>query len=218
MSEKILEKATDLKGIMESCNPKHLRESEIDDFYVETESARGAYCYCSSELKTYLFQDSIVKILFVGNRGSGKTTLINKLITEMRKDFLIVKFSASDYIREINFNLSDCQINIYKRIFEVAQENEIPIDDIQESDIQNWVTEMNQTIILKDSNETKFSAGFKLHNIIGFGHSKKQLQETKTEIKKPVYKDFRAFREHLEVLIQHIEKFLPNSKKILLII
>lgn len=88
-----LKKASTIEELFFLFDPRHdLREEdELQQFYVDRKSG------IRNDIRLYLKNDSLhkmpVHMLFTGHKGSGKSTEVNKLCSELDGEFFIVKVS-----------------------------------------------------------------------------------------------------------------------------
>ena len=65
------------------------------------------------------------KMLVIGHRGCGKSTILNKVAEELQNDFYIVSFYASDILNMNDVETIDILISIYLQILTSMENNEI---------------------------------------------------------------------------------------------
>jgi predicted AAA+ superfamily ATPase len=74
------------------------------------------------------------KYLFLGFRGSGKSTELNLLEAELDKErFIVVNYSIKDDVNESDFDFRDFFVSMALRIYDTAKANKIDLHkDIKE--------------------------------------------------------------------------------------
>ena len=65
------------------------------------------------------------KMLVIGHRGCGKSTILNKVVEELNDDFYIVSFSAGDTLNMNDVETIDILISIYLKLLEKMDEDGI---------------------------------------------------------------------------------------------
>ncbi len=98
-------------------DPKPLEIKQLEEFYIEYFSQSAV-----KELKTTIdITEKYRKLLVVGHRGCGKSTVLNKIcqdIQEKKNQYTIVAFSASDVVNISEIEAIDILFAIYFRVFE----------------------------------------------------------------------------------------------------
>jgi len=75
-------------------DPKPLEGNSLDQFYIEAFSERQV-----QELATTVqLSERYRKLLVIGHRGCGKSTILNKIKKNLGRDHEIVAFSATDVL------------------------------------------------------------------------------------------------------------------------
>ena len=93
-----------------------LRRFYIDDF---TKDA------VNSIKTTIEMSEKYRKILVIGHRGCGKSTILNKVAEELQDKFYVVSFSALDTLNMYDVETIDILICIYLQILASMNENNI---------------------------------------------------------------------------------------------
>ncbi len=95
-----------------------LRRFYIDDF---TKDA------VNSIRTTIKISERFRKMLVIGHRGCGKSTILNKVAEELRNDFHIVSFSAADTLNMNDVETIDILISIYLQILNSMNDSKINV-------------------------------------------------------------------------------------------
>lgn len=90
----MLQKATELKGILKALDPRELQKDELPDFFRETSAARDKMLPRRYEIASYLETVEPVKILVTGHRGTGKSTELVKF-QEENPQYAVAGFSMT---------------------------------------------------------------------------------------------------------------------------
>ncbi len=112
-----------------NCSPKPLTNGAIRDFWVETAEARDALTSFRGNLLSLLDQDASHRILVYGHRGCGKSTELNKLISDLGEEWLPISLNAGDFLPVSGNQAADVLLAACTRIIEVAKANELPLDE-----------------------------------------------------------------------------------------
>ena len=107
--------ATTLRQAYQSCHPRPLRPDH--PWYVDLSSAREGD-HKSALTRRFEYKDPGVagqpetwnQVLFVGLRGSGKTTELNGLRADLRHRFEVVYLEATDVLNTQEFDLSELML------------------------------------------------------------------------------------------------------------
>ena len=83
-----------------------LEGSQLQSFFVETDEARDPNQCTRERIKMALKTDP-ARILFYGHPGSGKSTELNKFLSEHEEDYLPVKFSVTTAMTPSNVLAED---------------------------------------------------------------------------------------------------------------
>ncbi len=129
-----MEKAVDLPGILRVVKPEPLKGKDFDNFFVETDKARGdkAAKYLENYFKANRDEDP-QKVLFMGHRGSGKSTELYRLSTYLGDAFRVINFSIRDEIDITDMQYLDLIFVILNRLYEEVRDEV----DIHESVLKN---------------------------------------------------------------------------------
>lgn len=116
---------------------------EIQDFFVETYDARGKNVVKLISLTLQISRNPYMKMLFMGHRGSGKSTELSLLKKQMEGQFDIISFYIYNEVDPVNMTYIDFIFAIMAQIIKyVEKKPEIGLD---ESDIdelyQYWYGE-----------------------------------------------------------------------------
>ena len=95
-----------------------LRKFYIDDFTKDE---------VKSIKKTVKISDKFCKMLVIGHRGCGKSTIINKVAEELSDDFHIVSFLAGETLNMNDVETIDILISIYLQLIYSMNESKINV-------------------------------------------------------------------------------------------
>ena len=125
----MVSKAKTLEDIRRVCRPMPLKGEELDVFFVETDEARDPYQNTRVRIAETLDSQEDARILFYGHRGCGKSTEINKLLSELGDKFLPVTFSVSDEMSPIAIRAEDLILVIAERVLNTAKRANLSVND-----------------------------------------------------------------------------------------
>ncbi len=124
-----LEKAKTLADIRRVCRAMPLTVSQMESFFVETDSARDPNQNARKRISETLEVTPDARILLYGHRGCGKSTELNKLLSEIEDRFIPVSFSIMDEMQIVAARAEDLVLVITYRILKTAQEHGMPLKD-----------------------------------------------------------------------------------------
>ncbi len=103
---------------------------EIQDFFVETYDARGKNVVKLMSLTLQISRNPYMKMLFMGHRGSGKSTELSLLKKQMEGQFNIISFYIQDEVDTGNMTYIDFIFAIMAQIIKyVEKKPEIGLDE-----------------------------------------------------------------------------------------
>jgi len=117
-----LSKATTVEEIRSVCRPKPLVGKELDAYFVETDESRDSLQDTRQLLFDALMAIEDARILFYGHRGCGKSTELNKFLSEHPDEFLAVKFSVLDEMSAVAARAEDLILVITDQVLQKAQQ------------------------------------------------------------------------------------------------
>jgi len=123
-----MEKAKTLRNILRVTGPEPLKGDDFKKFFVETDEARGINAV--SQLSDYFDanRDMPKKVLFMGHRGSGKSTELFRFEQYVKDNFKVINFSIRDEIDITDLKYVDLVFVILNKLFDEAQNDNIPIN------------------------------------------------------------------------------------------
>ena len=128
-----MSKASDLRGAYNNFVGEPLKtEEEFRDFYVQRPESSPSPV---EELRDQIeISDSKEKYIFLGFRGSGKSTELNKLMSSLDKErFLVISYSIRDVLEVSDFDFRDFFISMALKIYETAENESVELNaDIKE--------------------------------------------------------------------------------------
>jgi hypothetical protein len=172
--------------------------------------------------------------VFCGHRGCGKSTELRRLSKifsgdEKNELYFVVFLDASKDLDHNYMNYADIVVALTKRLFESLEENQIPIDPVFLTNLENWFFERverhetTKEFALEIKSGAKAEAGIPLLAKIfaRLTASIKDNSQYKTELRKILKNSFSQFAERFNLLIKAAEEALHKKsagKKILFIV
>lgn len=160
--------ATNLKAVYRACNPNVPLESD-DTRYVDLSEVRGTHNIVNDISKRINFCDEgqFHQQLFTGHRGSGKTTELLRLKTELEKQkFFVIYLDAGEQLDLGNLNYLDVLLSIAKEIEAQLRASDIALNPVLLDDLCQWfserVIEENQSSELSGSGKSQAEAGIEI--------------------------------------------------------
>lgn len=223
-----LKKAEKLEEVYSAFRTQPLQLNELDDFFVETESARGGKPV-RKRLARLLEREtgSHKHILLVGYKGSGKSTELNRLQKDISDDFLVVNFSVFSELDPAHLNYIELFIVTLERLFKIANDKNISINKEYIDNIVNWmntreIQEIRDKYIgaeVEVGTEAKIGILALVSFFSKLRASAKNSQSFKETIKQNIEPKLADLIEQCNLLITEIKLGLPEiGKKDILII
>jgi hypothetical protein len=140
-----------------NCSPKPLTDGGIRDFWVETAEARDSLTSFRGSLRSLINQDVPQRILVYGHRGCGKSTELNKLISELGPEWLPITLVAGDYLPVSGNQAADVLLAACTRIIEAAKDKYLDLDEAALKPVVAFFNETTETH--KESRDATLEVG-----------------------------------------------------------
>lgn len=197
-----MRRATVLKDIPKVFRPSPLSGESFDAFHVDTSEARGDDY--ANKLSTFLNIniDDPQKILFMGHRGSGKSTELFKVIRNLENNFKIINFSIKKEIDATDLNYIDLVFSMLNVVFENIKADKI---NIPQTTLDNLISYWKSDKLIEELKVEKMTAEATLSAKISFltaiTASVKGVLSTGKESKITV-------RKHIEPRLSQLIKYI----------
>jgi hypothetical protein len=182
-------------------------EEEFRDFYVDRPSP-------IEEIKKRIeISTRAEKYLFLGFKGCGKTTELNRLSNEIDKErFLIVNYSIKDELDVSDFDFKDFFVSMALKIYDIAEKGNISLDKDIKEDFEDFAMEIIH-VSEKDIEKNK-AAGLSFSKIImlKIGTEVKSRKYIRKELEMKISDLIRK----LDILIEEVER--KSEREILVIV
>lgn len=133
-----MEKATELRNIVRVTKPEPLKGENFEKFFVETDEARGVNAALMLSDFFSINRDEPQKVLFLGHRGSGKSTELFRFGEYLKEDFRIINFSIKDEADIADLEYSDLIFIILRKLYEQAKDDNIEINEHVLSNLDHY--------------------------------------------------------------------------------
>jgi len=151
------EKAQTVEAIRSVCRPQPLVGPALDAFFVETDESRDPMQDTRQLLFDALTATVDARILFYGHRGCGKSTELNKFLTEHPDEFLAVKFSVLDEMSAVAARAEDLILVITDQVLQTAQRAGLAVDPGNIERVLKYFTET--TVTMQGSRDALLETG-----------------------------------------------------------
>ena len=204
-----------------------LSGEELAAFFVETDLARDPHQHTRRRLSDALDMGEDIHLLFYGHRGCGKSTELNKFISERKDRFFTVTFSVHHEMSPVAVLAEDLVLIIADKVLEAAKQANLEVDEKLLEPVLNYFTDTTQTI--KNSRDTCAVAGAGistkdslLGKLIGLfatlrGEIKLNVHSEDTSISK-LRKRPADLLVQANCIIHAVRKALPDDRRILVIV
>ncbi len=207
--------AGDLNDIYHLFNPDTaLINDDLIKYYVEIEQNEINIKELKIRLELGLDTREPIKLLFTGHRGSGKTSTLNRLISNLDDRFFVVDYNVLDLLDLNDITYVDVVFSILAKMLEKAQEDSIELGTSLNERAERWSNSIIKTITQNDSVGVGVGVNLPLYFINLLGRMKSETA-TRTEIRNVMEPRVSELISIINDTIAEIEK---NDKQVLVII
>jgi hypothetical protein len=139
----MIERATDIDATYRICNPEQPLAAK-DERYVDLTESRGTKQLARSVTRQIRRseQDTQVKLLFTGHRGSGKTTELLRLQQELEENrFFTIYMDTEELLALGSLNYLDVLVTIAPQVQAGLQKRDLPLSERLLKNISDWFAE-----------------------------------------------------------------------------
>jgi len=124
-----MERAVELRNVVRVTKLESLKGDDFDKFFVETDDARGqnSAMFLSDFFLANI--DEPKKVLFMGHRGSGKSTELYRFGKYIENEYKVVNFSIKEEADIRDLEYADMIFVILRKLYHEAVKDEIPLDE-----------------------------------------------------------------------------------------
>jgi GTPase SAR1 family protein len=196
-------------------NPdKVLLNDELEKYYVAIDQNEDNLNDLKTRLEMGLETREPVKFLFTGHRGSGKTTSLNRLVSQLDSRFFVVNYSVFDLLDSHDVTYIDVLFSIFTKILEKAQEDTISFGDSLSKRAEKWGSSITKTIATQDDTALELGINLPLYFIKLMGRMKSETS-TRVEIREEMKPRVSELIGIINDSIAEIEK---TGKQVLIVI
>ena len=210
-----LKKAVKVEDIYSAFRYSPLQIDEMDEFFIETNSARGGKPMRKRVFR--LLEQKIVgyhHFLFVGYQGCGKSTELNRLLKDIQDRYLVLNYSVFTELDPAHLNYIELFIVTLERLFAVARDNDLAISQEYIDKISHWLRTKEIVDIREKYNigaeaeagaEGKFGIPYLQNFFYKFRLSAKSSLSLKETIKQNIEPKLSDLIENCNLLINEIK-------------
>ncbi len=218
-----MKQAKDVSEILKVTQRKPLSGGDFDNFFVNTDEARGYQAALLLADYLHNLKETPQKILFTGHRGSGKSTELWRLQQQVKDAYLPISFSVQKQLGLVNLEYIDLVFLVMERIYTSARENSITIDEDLLQNILLWVEDTTEIRTKDQRAGIEVEAGASTPKFLSalFARVKGILHmsnETRVEIRRKIKPRIAQLVERCNLLLEAVNKQLKKKKKRTLVI
>lgn len=149
-----------IEQIRSNTSPRPLSTAdELDRLFVETGPARDERTDFRDNLKDILCEDEPRSILVHGHRGCGKSTELNKLLSTLGEEWLVVRVQSEDFLQPSGNEAADVLLAASVSIVDAAKRHGLSSDDKSLEQVQKFFSETTKGEITSKGAELETGAG-----------------------------------------------------------
>ena len=156
-----MERATDLRGVVRVTKLEPLKDDDFDKFFVKTDAARGQN---SAMLLSDFFLANIddpKKVLFMGHRGSGKSTELYRFEKYIEDEFKVIRFSIKEEADIRDLQYADMIFVILRKLYDEALRDNLTVNEYVLDNLDHYWNDQRLISNLK-INKSSVSASLKV--------------------------------------------------------
>ncbi len=217
----MIQRANKIEELFSVFEPYPLsKKEEFDQFFVETYEARGTNIVKAMSYSLKYSRNPYMKILFMGHRGSGKSTELSILKKEIQDQFEVISFFIQEEVDTKNMTYIDFIFAIMSRLIKyVDDKKETGKISLDSKDIdglyQYWYSEkiIEETKYDQTEAEAGFAAklSFLKKIVISGGGILKTGSESKISMRKNIEPKVGYLVELMNQIIDKVNRQLQNK-------
>lgn len=220
----MIKKVNQIQDMIKVFDPFPLMENDsFNEFYVDTYGARGANAVKRMSYGLKFSLNKYIKILFMGHRGSGKSTELFLLKKEISDQFDVINFFIEEEVDIDNLTYIDFIFAIMSQIIKYIEQNE-KLSFIEE-DINDLYKYWNEERIIEKNNfesgeanaEFKAKLSFLKRICIECGGILKTGSETKETLRTKIEPKVGYLIQLVNQIIKKVNNKLDNNGIIFII-
>lgn len=217
--------AENIRDIYHLFNPdKVLLNDDLKKYYVEIDQNEINIKDLQNRLELGLETREPIKLLFTGHRGSGKTTTLNRLVSNLDSRFFIIHYNVLDLLDQNDVNYTDVLFSMLTKMLEKAENDEIDLGQTLLKRVNNWGSSIIESIIQEKGvgGGISLKVPFNLLEIMGRMKSETTTRvETRKKIEPRVSElvsiindtisEIEKTGEQVLIIIDNLEKIEPTN-------
>jgi len=219
--------AENIRDIYHLFNPdKVLLNDDLEKYYVEIDQNEINIKDLQNRLELGLETREPIKLLFTGHRGSGKTTTLNRLVSNLDSRFFIIHYNVLDLLDQNDVNYTDVLFSMLTKMLEKAETDEIDLGQTLLKRVNNWGSSIIESIIQEKGvgGGISLKVPFNLLEIMGRMKSETTTRvETRKKIEPRVSElvsiindtisEIEKTGEQVLIIIDNLEKIDPTNAR-----
>ncbi len=178
-----------------------LAGDDLDKYYVDDFTKDITHSIINTVKRTERFG----KILVIGHRGCGKSTILNKVADDLQDKYHVVSFSVAEELNMNDIEIIDILMTIYIKL----------IDSIEKKGIASLLSSFEKLVgSIKDLHVKEAEAGISLLKTVSF--KIKVEEESRAVIRKAFKTQIESLRNNISMACENISK--DTQKDIVVII
>lgn len=142
-----MKRAATIADVVKVFKPSPLHGADFEAFRVDTSEARGDDYASKLSAFIEINKDDPQKILFMGHRGSGKSTELWQVRKNLDEKFKVISFSIKEQIDATDLNYIDLIFSMLSVIFTEIQQESI---DVSQTSLDKLYAYWNSTNLIEE--------------------------------------------------------------------
>ncbi|SFM90035.1 P-loop NTPase fold protein [Methanolobus profundi] len=126
-----------------------------------------------------------MKLLFMGHRGSGKTTALNRLVSDLDGTYLVIFYDVIDLLDPNDVNYTDVLFSTLAKLIEAAEKENVTLSSGLKNRIEKWGSSIVKIETESEAASVWVGAGISTVLLNLFARMKSE-SETRYEIRKNI--------------------------------
>jgi len=208
--------AENIRDIYHLFNPDEvLLNNELEKYYVEIDQNEINIKDLQIRLELGLVTREPIKLLFTGHLGSGKTTALNRLVSNLDDGFFIVHYNVFDLLDYNDVYYSDVLFSILTKMLEKAENDKIGLGQTLLNRVNNWGSSIIKSEIREESVGGGVGLKISILNLLEILGRMKSENSTKKEVRKEIEPRVSELISIINDTVSEIEK---TDEQVLIII
>ena len=147
-----MKRAETLAGIRQVTEPVPLEGEALREFYVPADRARDPQLPPTNALRDHLYEtDPPLRLLFASHPGAGKSTELNRLMSEASDDFWFVRLSAQQALDIATLTHIDLILALMEAVYAAGRQEKLIRDRRVIEPVRSWLREIvRETKVIRE--------------------------------------------------------------------